>query len=636
MKSLCLTLLLLCTTVELNAQKSEDFIPMDAVTVFSINNISLLQKIPLDELIKYEFMEDLQQELFDGSASGKTIKDAGIDFDQKFNVFYGMNRDYSVTGFSFGINDLSKLFGAFDDFDEVDSPYEGVQFYSSYFNHLMVRGNIGVLLRVDPISTRVYDISDSTWYARGYSDNRRYNYYDDYYEDDYEEIPETYDEDSPAIEMEEYGEDVYNVEEALEEIEESGDYIIEEDYAPHKNFYDLKDSIRTALRREYLLKVSKELFIDGQNLRKSDKVLAEQLTHVVEGVFYLDNERNILKTQPFSYYSDLMPYLIEDITSLYKNNKIVGDIRLKEHSIEANMTSNYGDALGTIYKELNSSKFDKKMTKYIHKDNSAYFTYNVDLGKAYEKTYEIIMPILKKEKSRMVSSSVLAIEMMNAFLDKDAIFDMYRGGMFGSFNGVKKVPVRKLVYEYDEDFNYIETETFEEQDIPIFTLGFSTNRNDIPAIFMEQMSNMNSEWQNMGKYWKIENAFLNSVPLFIINHGGMFIMTNDENLAVNNPDGFGANKLTRSQIKATKKSGFLYGQMNTSKIIDNIPRTWMTNKQIDMLNAMRTKSGDMQLTSSKTSISKTDFKLVYDFKGEYEDSGKHLLDLVNSLYVIMK
>lgn len=635
MKTLCLTLLLLITTVEINAQKSEDFIPLDAVTVFSINNISLLQKIPLDELIKYEFMEDLHQELFDGSTSGKTIKDAGIDFDQKFNVFYGMNREYSVTGFSFGITDIKKLFSAFDDFDEVDSPFEGVQFYSSYFNHLMVRGNIGVLLRVDPVANRVRDIADSTWYARGYSWNRRYNYYDDYNEDDYEEIPESYDEESPAIEREENGNGVYDVEEAMEEMEESGDYILGEEYE-HKNFYDLKDSINTALRTEYLLKVSKELFVDGQNLRKVDKVLAEQMTHEVEGIFYLDNERNILKTQPFWYYREVMPSLIEDITSLYKNNKIVGDIRLKEHSIEANMTSNYGEALGTIYKELNSSRFDKKMTKYIHKDNSAYFTYNVDLGAAYEKMYEIIMPILKKEKSRTVSGSVLAIEMMNAFLDKDAIFDMYRGGMFGTFNGIKKVPIRKLVYEYDEDFNYSETETFEEQDIPIFTLGFSTKRNDIPAIFMQQMSNMNSEWQNMGKYWKIDNAFLNSVPLFIINHGGMFIMTNDENLAVNNPDGFGADKLTRRQIKATKKSGFLYGQMNTAKIIDNIPRAWLTNKQIDMLNAMRTKSGDMQLTSSKTSVSKTDFRLVYDFKGQYEDSGKHILDLINSLYVIMK
>ena len=70
-------------------QKSENFIPKDAVTVFSINNINLLQKISMDDLVQYEFMEEVHQELFDGSTSGKTLKDAGIDFDQRLNLFYG-------------------------------------------------------------------------------------------------------------------------------------------------------------------------------------------------------------------------------------------------------------------------------------------------------------------------------------------------------------------------------------------------------------------------------------------------------------------------------------------------------------------------------------------------------------------
>jgi hypothetical protein len=51
-------------------QKSQDLIPKDAVTVLSINNMSVFQKISLDELIQYDFMIDIQQELFDGSTAG--------------------------------------------------------------------------------------------------------------------------------------------------------------------------------------------------------------------------------------------------------------------------------------------------------------------------------------------------------------------------------------------------------------------------------------------------------------------------------------------------------------------------------------------------------------------------------------
>ena len=73
---------LTCLFFSLNilAQNSEDFIPRDAVTVFSINNITLLQKISMDDLVQYEFKKEDQTELFDGSTSGKTVKDAGIDF----------------------------------------------------------------------------------------------------------------------------------------------------------------------------------------------------------------------------------------------------------------------------------------------------------------------------------------------------------------------------------------------------------------------------------------------------------------------------------------------------------------------------------------------------------------------------
>ena len=67
------------------AQKSEDLVPSEAITVFSLNNIQLLQKISMDQLVQYDFMEELQQELFDGSTNNKTIKDSGLDFDQKIS-----------------------------------------------------------------------------------------------------------------------------------------------------------------------------------------------------------------------------------------------------------------------------------------------------------------------------------------------------------------------------------------------------------------------------------------------------------------------------------------------------------------------------------------------------------------------
>ena len=57
-----LVLFLLCLSFSNLFSQSELLIPRDAVTVFSINNVSLLQKISMDELVQYDFMEEASME----------------------------------------------------------------------------------------------------------------------------------------------------------------------------------------------------------------------------------------------------------------------------------------------------------------------------------------------------------------------------------------------------------------------------------------------------------------------------------------------------------------------------------------------------------------------------------------------
>ena len=160
--------LLIVISFSFSAQNSETLIPKDAVTVFSINNINLLQKISIDELISYEFMEEIHQELFDGSTSGKTLKDAGLDFDQKFNIFYGKADNFELSGFTFGIKNKEHLFTVFDDFEAVSYPkLKGVVVYESFFNNLILKDGSALLIRVEPSMGYIEQVTDSIWYARG-------------------------------------------------------------------------------------------------------------------------------------------------------------------------------------------------------------------------------------------------------------------------------------------------------------------------------------------------------------------------------------------------------------------------------------------------------------------------------------
>lgn len=606
------------------AQRSEDYIPKDAVTVFSINNFSLLQKVSLDDLVKYEFMEEVQQELFDGSTSGKTLKDSGIDFDQKLNVFYGRGDDYEVSGFTFGIKNKDDLFHVFDDFEKMESPYKNVEFYGSYFNNLIIKGNNAILIRVEPTMENVDEMTDSIWYARG-NDNPWYMY-------DYMEGDGSFDEEEEVFE-----EEIFEEMEEEEKPESSLDFPEAGEDPNQKNYYELRDSVQLIMQTAYLKKICDELLIDGMNLSKYDPRFAQQLTHTSEGVFYLDNSRNVQKSQGLWYFQTMFPTLYQDLRELYNGNVMLGDLMLHENSVEFKMEARYGEKLGSIYEKMNDSKFDKNVLKYIHKTNTAYFTYNVDLREAYEQAYKVVMPILTHEKNAQVSANVLTIELLNEFVNKDALFGTYKGSMFGTFNGIKKIKTTKIEFSYDEEtFEYYEKEVEAEEDMPIFTLGFTTDREDIPEKVLNHLGRLTSRFKNMGNYWVYEDAILESAPLYMINKNGLFIFTNDEDLASNHWNGYGNQALNSKEAKKAMNSGFMYGKIDWAKAIDRFPRDFFTDKENEVLDAMRGKTGVMELTTSKTTKEKTTFDLVYNYTGDYENSGKYLLDLLNSIYVISK
>ena len=607
-----LLFLLVIISSSLFAQKSETLIPKDAVTVFSINNINLLQKISIDELISYEFMEEIHQELFDGSTNGKTLKDAGLDFDQKLNIFYGKLDKCELSGFTFGIKNKEQLFTVFDDFEAVSYPnLNGAVVYESFFNNLIVKNGVALLIRVEPSMDHIDEVTDSIWYARGNE-----NPYDYMIENEDESVlnEKIYDENT--------------------QVENSfPDATLDPN---EKNYNELRDSVQLVLQREQLEKILNQLFIQNDNLMRFDPRFEAQLLHPVEGVFYMDNARNIDKSSGLWYFQTVLPSLYKNIQELYAGNLILGDLQLKEKSVEFAIEVLYGEKLGSIYMEMNDSHFDNQVLKYIPEYSSGFFTYNINLRKAYEKAFEVIMPLLEQEKNAQVAMNVLTIELLNEFVNKDALFGSYKGSMFGTFNGIKKIKTKKIEFFYDEDtFEYGEREAEAEEDMPIVTIGFSIDRNDIPEKVLRHLARLTSKVKNMGDYWRFDNAIFDAAPLYMINKNGLFIFTNDEDLALNHVLGYGSNSINNAKFKNAKKSGFMYALLDVKTTLIRFPKDLLSPNQNEMIESLRGKSGSIELKSSKTSKEKTSLNLTYSFSGN-EQTGKHLLDLINTIYVVSK
>ena len=609
-------------TYSIFAQRSESLIPRDASTVFSINNINLLKKISIDKLVEYEFMEELHQELFDGSTAGKTLKDAGLDFDQRLNIFYGKDKVYELTGFSFGINNKEELFQVFDDFEYSETLKNGAERYNSLFNSLIIKGNSAVLLRIQPTDDYLVKVTDSL------------NYYEwqesTYFPDDVWEGVEV--EEAISVELEpieeEEGTDLNSLNYYLERTEQ--------DQENKKTYWEIRDSIQVSMQTKGMLSLIEDLIINENSLQTVDKRFEAQLTKDSEGIVFIDNSRNFSNQGGLWYFQTMYPIMNEDLKQLYAQNYMVGDLHLDSNQVHFDLKANYGEQLGSIYAEMNNNPLNKDFAKYIPKDAAAYFIYNVDLRKAYEKAYDILLPMLKDKKDNKMVMNLLAIQLLDKLVDKKALFGTYKGGIFGTFNGIQTILTKKIEYNWnDENFEYSEIETESEEDIPVFTLGFASERTDLCELVLSDLSRLTSRIEKKEGYWVIKDAIFDAAPLYVVCTDQVLLLSNDTYLIDEHIDGYGREAISKKDLKRIKKSGALFANMDLDRSINQFPQAFLDERQKKVLNDLKNNRGRIELSSNYSKLTKTDYSLLYNFEST-SSQATQFLDMINAMFILSK
>ena len=605
------------------SQESENLIPTSASTVFSINNINLLHKISIDDLVAYDFMDELHQELFDGSTAGKTMKDAGIDFDQRLNIFYGKDRIYEVTGFSFGVSDKVALFEVFDDFEFSEHLSNGSERYNSLFNTLILKGTSAVLLRLQPTDQYLVRMTDSLNYYEWDTENL----------DDFNEYLDSQDE----VFEEAVVEEVY-IMSPSDSIALLYD-LMEDEVLTHtdkKSYWEIRDSIAYVLQFEGMNALIEDLIISENSLATIDERFRVQLDKDSEGIFFIDNSRNFSNQGGLWYFQTMYPIMNDDLKELYAENHMTGSLHLDSNEVYFDLKANYGDQLGAIYTEMNNNPLNKDFIKYIPDDAPAYFVYNVDLRKAYDKAYDILLPMLKDNKDNKMVMNLLAIQLLDKLVDKKALFGAYQGGIFGTFNGVQKVMTKQIEYQYDEDnFDYSEIETETEEDIPVFTLGFASERTDLCEMVLQDLSRLTSRIEKKEGYWLVKDAILESAPLYIVCNPKVLLISNDEQFITSHLTGYGKFKLSKKKIKKIKKAGVLYAKMDLGESLNQFPQAFLDSKQKKVLNNLKNNSGSIELSSKDSELSHTLYGLRYSFEST-SSKANQFLDMINTLYILSK
>jgi len=590
------SLFILCNTLVI--AQSEQLIPSDAATILSINNVNLLQKVSLDTLIEYDFMDEIHNEIFDGSAEGKTLKQTGFDFDQRLNIYHGYTKDYEIAGFTFGIKSKKELFEIFDDFSPAKNNKHDIEIYESFLSKIAIVENSGILYRLTPHYYLVDQMTDSIWQARGNSlPWFNFDFIEEY-------------EDQEAFEI---------------------DSIITQEFTPNntEDYYDLRDSIELSLHHKMAEDFEETYFSDSKKLVNSQPAFLQSLDTESDANIFIDNTRNI-QSAPFGSYTTLIDNVM---IPLYTENIITGKMQVIENEVILDLNASYGTELGEIYTDLTDVKWDINLFKFIHENDPAFLTFRLNTEAAYNKAYEILIPELEKSSSRKSKTQLLMIDLIDIVINKEPFFNAYNGSAFISYKGIKEINTTSTVTDYNqEDFTTTERIVENKEGVPVFAIGFSCGEKESIERILKRISDIEKKVSFTGDYWTVQDGMIRSVDVYLLITDDHFIITNDEDLVKNHTDGFGDNSIQSTSSKSIKKSGVLYAHADLNKVTSDLPKEMFNHHENELLDIIREKNGTLEISSSSTGNSNTSFSVHYD-TNEDKNSLKYILDLINSLYV---
>ena len=589
-------------------QNSESFIPKDVSHVYTLNNVKLFEKISINELIDYDFMEELQAEVFDGSTENIALDRLGINLEKKFNVFYGKSNEYILSGCSFIVTDTSLFFKAFDDY-EFNFKRQNALVYSSLMNTLFLNDQLGMILRVEPTDNYINSLCDSIWYERG--------------------NPDPFFSES-EVEFESIDEEIYD-----ENLTSNGSFPLASEDPIVKNYFELRDSLSFVLIETKIEEIQSEILDNKSTFLSNNQVFSELMQHDADAMFYMDN-RNSNSFQLNWLVEVFANNLNADLSEIYHDNVVTGDFFLEENQVNLDLNINYNQQLGSIYEGMSNKTFNKRILKYIPTTSTGYFNYNLNLKNVYHRLYEVISPILEKENNPDASLNILLLDVLYETINDKKLFKSLNGNVFGYFNGIQSVPVKRIEFVYDEiNFEYQEKTSTVIEDVPTFTFGMITDDKTLQDKLLNRMTRLIPEFKKEGNIYKWENRILNSLPLYFISNEDAILCSNDVTLLKDHASGFGKNALTKKNVGELSKNKLLYMSFDLNETLEFFPMDFLPAIDNNLIYPLQGKSGNMILSTISSNKESTSLNLNYSYPAQQKQY-IHILDLINAMYVVSR
>ena len=319
------------------------------------------------------------------------------------------------------------------------------------------------------------------------------------------------------------------------------------------------------------------------------------------------------------------PY--EYLKGFYSGLKMFGKVEFSQDDVKMILDMKHSQKINEIYKEVTKTKISKNFLKYLDKDVMGYYAFGIDiegLSKGLGNTLKQIYPAEPKY-SKIIGS---ALDVVDIFIDEEAIYKVFTGDMVLAVNGVKPVEVIHTTYDYDENYNMTEVfdTTMQMQPEVLCMIGVG-NVADVNKIF-KLLTSFDALKQD-GNLYSISVKYANLPIYFKIQDDILFISNNRK--YVEQPQVYAKNKqLGKVHSKMFKENNFV-AYANTSNIAQYFVKQNPSENDKILTDASQLFKSVKMLGRTKNGYSSA--SCVIELSKRTDNSIVDILKFLNDLYI---
>lgn len=650
-KLIFLTCLSIFPLTAINAQQLSSLVPKEAqhMGVVDLNKIkskqgfSELAKLPMFEFLSLE----IGKELFKDTSNEKSSKYIDLNY-------YGINT--SDKAYFYANTDNKVLYGAmvvalnnnkaFYNFvmnivrDTIENPIQkqnDMWFAREKDLRIVWNGNYAAFWTATVLPSLRDSIRRSL--------EEKYNNYG--VVDTVAVVPEEYAEESEADYVEEVeseeAEEEYSteedvvVEEAYEESEEVSDEVevADEESSYEEPYYDsyyMTNQICDSIQNVWAEQNQGNFLTDkGANSSNNNLDFKTLLKSNPDAGFIIDYGQFVsMYMSPFKMTGLITGYesMVAQLMNVYTGIKAYVTFDFNKDDISLKCDFKYSESIKEIYKDVKKKKISPMFFPYLDKNLMGYVALGIDVKGVSKGVGNYLRKTLPSIPA-YGDMAVAGMDLINLVIDEERLYKIFSGDIVMAVNGVKPVQIIHTSYDFDEEYNKIETidTTIQERPEVLIMMGVGNN-DDVNLIF--SMLTRSKLLKPIGNYYGLENDDVEFPVYFKVMNNILFISNNKD--YIEKPRVYNGNDRLSNQHTAMfkKNSAVLY--TNLSNISNYFVQKDSSTFHTSLIEASNTFSEFTYFGSIKKKDRITS-NYVLKLKETNENSLVDLFKFFNSIYI---